>query len=912
MRGPRATLPCLLFLPLLLFVPRAQGRVLSPAVRQVLATIDSLWTTGQRPVALSRVEAAVDCARAGEDSILLAQLLWRQGNFLVATGGQRRARPLLLEAAELATVLRDTSALCPALRWLALTDPGAAGPAMTREVLDRLIATAAAVGDRRHEGWGHVGLGYQAWRLGNAAEALIQYEAAAELFGPTEDVEGVIWSHNGIAMVRSSRGEYEQSLLNYGINAERAAAAGLPVAQGLALNNMGSLEYSLGRRDRALEDFRQAVRLFRESGRPQSLPVPLQNIGLCLGDMGRNEEAEQAFEEALRISEDVGMEDLLSQSRLKLAEFHLRLNDLDRAGDEYRRLLTLEPRADLIIRVESYYGLSLILGQQGKLAEAMSRLVSADSLLAGGQDLYRQLKTRGQMALVLEEMGRPAAALEKLRPVCARARQAGAMDMLVQGLSEMGNCWLALDVPDSALAAYGRAAEAWEQERRLLLSPRWRELRGIMGRAIYPPLAQLLQERGRSAEAWKHLQAYKGRTLLERMLGPGHKFSAALAGRGVQTVSLARMQQQVLQPGELFLDYALGDSISLVAAVTRDTMVFRSLPPAGELESSLRAFHDLLSDPEAGSPAAVEAVGRTLADQVLGGLWPLVRDSGRIIVSPDGAMNLIPFNSEVFGFAEEGLRWSRVPSAGILASIRGRELASATASPWPLLAVTGSNDVLPGVDEEAASLLRRYRKARRVTVEELTAGEREGERTGGCVLHVASHASNDDQSPWQSAIVLDPDSRDGRWRAADIAATELPPGVAVLSSCSTAQGRVLSGEGVVGLTAAFFSAGMPTVVSSLWPVDDTVTRDFMIAFYEALTAGLDVTEAADRARCVIRGNLATAQPCYWAGFVVAGEGRLKPRLAARGAWSRSRVMVLGLVGIAGVAMIWVRRKSISI
>src|SRR5207248_6355677 len=59
-----------------------------------------------------------------------------------------------------------------------------------------------------------------------------------------------------------------------------------------------------------------------------------------------------------------------------------------------------------------------------------------------------------------------------------------------------------------------------------------------------------------------------------------------------------------------------------------------------------------------------------------------------------------------------------------------------------------------------------------------------------------------------------------------------------LSACDTGVGEVRSGEGVYGLRRAFFLAGAETLVMSLWPVSDYVTREIMTGYYRGLQQGL--------------------------------------------------------------------------
>jgi hypothetical protein len=77
---------------------------------------------------------------------------------------------------------------------------------------------------------------------------------------------------------------------------------------------------------------------------------------------------------------------------------------------------------------------------------------------------------------------------------------------------------------------------------------------------------------------------------------------------------------------------------------------------------------------------------------------------------------------------------------------------------------------------------------------------------------------------------------------------------------------------VLGLTSAFLSAGVSSVVATLWPVDDVVTADLMDAFYTGLADGKTVASALRGAQLRIRADKKTRHPFYWAGFVVVGDG----------------------------------------
>jgi CHAT domain-containing protein len=91
-----------------------------------------------------------------------------------------------------------------------------------------------------------------------------------------------------------------------------------------------------------------------------------------------------------------------------------------------------------------------------------------------------------------------------------------------------------------------------------------------------------------------------------------------------------------------------------------------------------------------------------------------------------------------------------------------------------------------------------------------------------------------------------------------------------------ARGWVGAGEGVIGLSWAFFVAGVPTIVASQWKVDSASTTNLMIDFHRRLTARRsDTRTKAESLRQASLGLLRSERyrhPFYWAGFVMVGDG----------------------------------------
>ena len=146
------------------------------------------------------------------------------------------------------------------------------------------------------------------------------------------------------------------------------------------------------------------------------------------------------------------------------------------------------------------------------------------------------------------------------------------------------------------------------------------------------------------------------------------------------------------------------------------------------------------------------------------------------------------------------------------------------------------------------------------------------------ILHLATHGVADESTPGFSGLILSLVSPDGRpvfgyLKTHDIANLDLHPELVVLSACDSGAGNNLSGEGVTGLAYAFLNAGARQVASTLWDVDDEITKDLMINFYkEMYSAGLDPADALRQSQILMMQSPHRSAPYYWAGFEITSIG----------------------------------------
>lgn len=124
---------------------------------------------------------------------------------------------------------------------------------------------------------------------------------------------------------------------------------------------------------------------------------------------------------------------------------------------------------------------------------------------------------------------------------------------------------------------------------------------------------------------------------------------------------------------------------------------------------------------------------------------------------------------------------------------------------------------------------------------------------------------------------------DGFWQAREIRRVHLLAELVTLSACETGVGRLQGEEGIMNFARTFLVAGARSVVASLWDADDRFTATLMEHFYRYIAKGEAVAEALRTAQSEMLSEFGKdAQPYYWAGFTVIGDGTRKISLQADG------------------------------
>lgn len=181
------------------------------------------------------------------------------------------------------------------------------------------------------------------------------------------------------------------------------------------------------------------------------------------------------------------------------------------------------------------------------------------------------------------------------------------------------------------------------------------------------------------------------------------------------------------------------------------------------------------------------------------------------------------------------------------------------------------------------------------------------------ILHLAMHTIVDDNNPMYSkmAFTQTQDSvNDGFLNTYELYNLKLNSRMAVLSSCNSGSGKMQRGEGVISLARGFIYSGCPSIVMTLWSVEDKSGVKLMTNFYKSLLKGETKSEALRNSKIefIEKADQLKAHPYFWSGYVVIGNS--DPLF-----YNKSNVIigtiVLGLL-ILLVFIIYIRRKKAKI
>ncbi len=671
----------------------------------------------------------------------------------------------------------------------------------------------------------------------------------------------------------------------------------------LNLNNLGVVLARLGDLAGAEACHRRALAI-RERVAPDSLDVAvsLTNLGHVHRDRGEPGQAEACYLRALSIKDARVPGSLTVAATLgALGTVALGRGDLEEAEQLLLRSLEIRRRRapGTTAEAESLHDLGLVARTAGRREDALGYLAAAvDAVEAQQERLGGSAETRAMFRRdfvayyrdcleLLLDLGRP----EQAFHVLERSRAQAFLLMLAER-----DLVFSADIPPEL------------DRRRRVARATCDRLAGQLARLsdrAAPDLQRHLLEQLELARQTRWEVDEEVRVACPRLAALGRSEPLTLDGVRAN-----------LAPGTVLLAYAVGKRATHLFCVGpgREDFAVHSLPLAEEeLRVKVARFRNhVLRNPE---PDVLVRVSAALGALLLGPAADALQGAERLLVIPDGPLHLLPFAaladpncSDRHRYLVEALPLQLAASATVHARLsagpgraRRQRLAAFGDPRYPSAAALAEEPArrgaprgdlvltpLPATRDEVAALAALYRDAAEVWLGEDASEERVGMLgPGPSLVHFACHAFADEGQPLDSALALtipassSGNANDGLLRAWEVLERlRLDADLVTLSACETALGAEVAGEGIVGLTRAFHSAGARAVLASLWSVADSSTSVLMGALYRHIRGGTPMAEALRLAQLeLLRESVpgpggepvdATA-PYYWAPFQLYGN-----------------------------------------
>jgi CHAT domain-containing protein len=234
-----------------------------------------------------------------------------------------------------------------------------------------------------------------------------------------------------------------------------------------------------------------------------------------------------------------------------------------------------------------------------------------------------------------------------------------------------------------------------------------------------------------------------------------------------------------------------------------------------------------------------------------------------LVVIPHQLLHYVPFDALYDGsrYLIDFYDVARAPSVSVLKVCREKKIQNTEQD----LVLAVPDEMTPSINEEVQALRELLPKGLFFVGSEAREDKlrRYGQTAGK--LHIAAHGIFRSDNPMFSSLKLG----DTWLNLFDIFNLQLGAELTVLSACETGMSAVWEGDELLGLARGFLYAGTPSLLVSLWTVNDRSTAKLMRRFYEGLNRSLSKSRALQEAVMAVKAEF--PHPYYWAPFVLMGR-----------------------------------------
>ncbi len=758
---------------------------------------------------------------------------------------------------------------------------------------------------------GNLGLAYQS--LGNHTKAI---EYAQQYLAIAREIK----DHRGEAMALFILGGAYHSLGNYAKAieyAQQSIAISREIKERLvessALGNLGSAYASLGNHTKAIEYAQQYLAIAREIKDRQGEGSALGIVGSAYRYLGNYAKAIEYAQQYLAIAREIKNRQGEGSALGILGETYRYLGNYAKAIDYTQQYLAIARE----IKNRQSEGLALgnlgiAYGSLGNYAEVIEYAQQQLAIAREIKDRRGEGSALGNLGLAYLYLGNYAKAIEYTQQQLAIAREIKDRQGEGNALNNLGFALLKAGNPTEAEKMLFDAIKVWESMRQMLGSNdankisiferqarTYRLLQRVRVAQNNPIAALEIAERGR-ARAFVDL--------LTQRLSTGDANSViAAAPNQDQIRQIAKAQNATLVQYSIIYDEF---QIQGKSEWRESALYIWVIQPTGEItfrqvdlkplwqknNASLRSL--IIGNQEFLAVRSRSSLGSTQPQPDLPTLHQLLIDpiasllpkdpNAHVIFIPQDSLFQVPFPAlkDANGtYLIEKHTILTAPSIQVLALTRQQREKLAQKQPNSSNALVLGNPTMPSVSaypgepkrqlsplpgaEAEARAIAPLLKTQAITGAQGTKAAIVQKMPQASIIHLATHGLLDDVRGLGSAIALAPSgSDDGLLTAEEIFDMKLQANLVVLSACNTGEGRI-TGDGVIGLSRALISAGVPSVIVSLWAVPDAPTSELMQAFYQNLQKNPNKAQALRQA--MLTTMKTHPQPRNWAAFTLIGE-----------------------------------------
>ncbi|MCL4524720.1 MAG: CHAT domain-containing protein [Acidobacteria bacterium] len=635
--------------------------------------------------------------------------------------------------------------------------------------------------------------------------------------------------------------------------------------RGVTLNliALGNIELRRRRPEQAQALYRDALARATETGDYAATASARIQLAFSYADLGRLMEAMREAEAAATVAREAGARPLEAQAEYAGAEVARRDGRIEKAIQRFlasQRILESAPDPELGWRIE--YGRGQALESSGKAEEAVTAYQRAVGII---EELRSQLREERFRSGYLEDKYQVYVTLVQLLLKLGRLDEAFAYSEKLRARSFL----------DLLERGGPPIRDAVQRQAEMALRERVRQLRREMEAETSKPVPQ---QKRQALEAYTAELAQAEREY-QNLLDDLARGEPRLAGARAAAIPAIRAVQGRLPEDVALIEYVVGEKEVVMFVLRRNGLQARAVPHgAAELQARIDLLRGLMArehGEEWRRPAA--SLYSLLIQPVEQGGW--LAGVKRLYVVPHGILHYVPFaalpaSSEPSGsLLIEQYEVTYLPAAAALVFGPG-----SNNSHQSVMALAPARSRLQFTQAEARSVAAAFPGRK-----ELLLGSRATEgsfkRLAGRfdVLHLATHGFFNKNNPLLSGVDLEPEAEeDGRLEVHEILELRLNAHLVTLSACETALGGgyfsdVPAGDDLVGLTRAFLYAGSPSVLATLWEVNDRSTLRLMQGFYRRLASAQKAGALAQAQRAMLRRGGREAHPYFWGAFILVGQ-----------------------------------------